>query len=813
MIRSKITEFRMDHGDHAGLTCAPPCSLYSVLAEHDLIPDPYAGLNVDTLAELASVGATFRAEFGVSSAQLGMKNQILRLGGLDTVCAVYVNGDCALRADNMHRVYDIDLKGRIHLGQNELRIEFTPAASEMERRQTRSYLHDDPRAAIGASQLRKAAYASGWDFGPGLMDMGILGEIELICYDKKIIDYLTVTQTHGDDGVRLDFHLHTVGRDDMSRAVITVVSPASKVYYCGLADGKGSVTITQPNLWWPAGLGPQNLYRLSVNLYSGTELEDTREMNLGLRSLTLNTDGDIYGRAFAFTVNGQPFFGMGACYVPEDGILPKCTKERTRALLTACRDANHNMIRVWGGGLYPPDYFYDLCDELGLVVWQDMAVCGGDIRLDDGFEENYLAEFSDNLKRIGTHPCLGLICGRCEISSSSDTDELSDDYRVGRDRVRLFEELLPELAERITPQASYSSSTPLSDGRTDDLDSDCQGDAHYRLPAGGDVTADIESRLFRFCSQVGLESIPSLDTVRSFAEDGAINLFSPVMERHRSAKGGNLDLVCRAASEYLYADTAEDLVYMTQTMQMRSIRRVAEHLRKRRGQCMGLLYWQLNDCWPGITCSGIDYYGRWKALHYGSRRFFAPVLAIAEQSGGRVEFSVSNEQRHAYAGTLTYELMDNRNRLIHSASSDFEVDAMSARDILTEDFSDLIEGHASEYYLRYSVRCDQTVSSAGTLLFVKPREFCYLEPNFDIKLTGNGNDFTLEIEADVYADTVSVSFEGVDAILEDNWFDITSSTPTRVKIRTDRPVSVEALRRSISLKSVYDIGRSRRPSK
>ena len=189
------------------------------------------------------------------------------------------------------------------------------------------------------------------------------------------------------------------------------------------------------------------------------------------------------------------------------------------------------------------------------------------------------------------------------------------------------------------------------------------------------------------------------------------------------------------------------------------------------------------------------------------------MLAIAEQSGGRVEFSVSNEQRRAYSGTLTYELMDNRNRLIHSASSDFEVDAMSARDILTEDFSELINGHASEYYLRYSVRCDQTVSSVGTLLFVKPREFCYLEPNFDIKLSGNGSDFTLEIGADAYADAVSVSFNGIDAILEDNWFDITSSTPTRVSLRTDRPVSVETLRRSISLKSVYDIGRSRRPSK
>ena len=808
MIKNKIVDFRMDYGEYIGLTCQAPCSLYSVLLEHKLIDDPFFGRNEKELASLCERGATFTADFEVTGAMLGMRNQLLRFYGLDTLCTVFLNDREIACTDNMHRTYDVDIKNCLHIGTNVLKLVFASPTREMEYRQTRSYLQGDPRSMNGIAQLRKSYCMFGWDWAPALPDMGIFRDVEIICFDRMIIDRLSVKQTHTEGSVKLDFKLETLGQDDMSRAVVTLVSPGAKVYYCGLADCVGSLIVTQPNLWWPSGLGAQNLYKLSVNLYSGTELEDTAQMNIGLRTLTLSTEDDLYGREFAFSVNGVKFFGMGANYVPEDSILARLSPERTRTLLTACKDANFNMIRVWGGGHYPPDYFYDICDELGLVVWQNFMVACCNIRLDDGFEENFLAEFRDNFRRIGHHPSLGLVCGNNEMELAITSRQGFDGYAVRRDYFRLYEELLPALCSEILPDTSYWPGSPSSGGNFNDSNSENYGDGHYWDCWGeGKPFEDARSRFFRFCSEFGFESIPALKTVRSFAEEQDLNLFSPVMESHRKNPGGNLKMITHGSREYLYPERFEDVIYTSQALQMNAIRYAVEHFRRHRGRCMGAIYWQLNDCWPVSSWSSIDYFGRWKALHYGARRFFSPVLAIAEGSGYRVEFSVSNEQRTTYSGTLFYEVRDNRNQLVHNGLSDFIAAPMSSIDILTEDFSGIVKGHETEYYLHYFVACGQTVSSQGTLTFVKPKEFKYEKPDYQIKINGTGTEFTLVISSSVYAGCVSLDFTDIDAVFEDNWFDITASTPVRLGFKTSRAVSVELLRRSLTVKSVYDIGR------
>ena len=808
MQKIKITSFRMDHGENKGLTCSVPCSLYSVLLEHKLIKDPFFGENERELTALSETSVDFTSELEVPSSFIASHNQILRLHGVDTLATVYLNGHAVATTDNMHRTYDIDVKGRLHIGRNLLKISIASPLLEMRARQEAQPLTGDGNSSKGIAQLRKAYYMSGWDWAPKLPDMGIFRDVELIAYDHRIIDRIDVRQTHLEDEVNIDITLHTLGNDDMSRAVATLVSPGAKVYYCGLVDGKGTINVKNPNLWWPNGLGAQNLYKLSVNLYSGTELEDSRDIRIGLRTLELSREKDEYGEEFAFKVNGEKFFSMGANYVPEDSILPRLDRTRTKRLLTDCKTAGFNTVRVWGGAFYPYDYFYDLCDELGLVVWQDFMVACCNIRLNDGFLENFTAEFYDNFRRIAHHPSLGLVCGNNEMELAVMEWAGYDGEQVRRDYLKLYEDILPALSREVLPDTPYWPASPSSGGGFDAPNAEDRGDGHYWACWGGGMPfEDVRDRYFRFCSEFGFESLPSLKTVRAFATEEDMNLFSPVMEHHQRNKGGNLKMLTHGSLNYRQPLSFEDTVYMSQLVQADAIRYAVEHFRRHRGRCMGTTYWQLNDCWPVSSWSSIDYYGRWKALHYYARRFYSPTLVIAEESGTRVDFSFSNEQRRSFTGTLCYAIKDVNNRVIYSKEHGFFCEQMSSVDIISEDFAPIVQGREREVYLEYFVRGNDTVVSRGTLLFVKPKSFSFPKVSLSVKISGADTDFILEVSADCYARGVELDFTDADGVFDDNYFDITSDTPVRIAFKSRRPVSVELLRRTLTVKTVYSIGR------
>ncbi|MBQ9085075.1 MAG: glycoside hydrolase family 2 protein [Clostridia bacterium] len=810
MIKQKLTQFRLDYSEYTALECVAPCSMYSVLLDHGLIKDPYYGDNEKALRELSRVGCVFYTTFSVDTDTYSQSNILLRFHGLDTLCRIVLNGEELARTDNMHRTYTFDVKGRVHYGENSLRLEFDPPIPEMEKRQKEHFLGTDMNCFSGAAHLRKAFFMSGWDWAPTLPDMGIFRDIELIAYSHKIIEDIIVRQIHNDDGtVRVDLEMTTLGSDTMARAIATLVSPGGESYYCGLIGGKGSILLKSPNLWWPNGLGVQNLYRLSVNLYSDSELEDSREMRIGLRTMTVSRDPlpEEGGEEFAFTVNGVKFFSMGANYVPEDSILSRLNKDRTRRLLTDCKNANFNSLRVWGGAFYPPDYFYDICDELGLVVWQDFMVACCNVWMKEDYKANFIAEFRDNFRRLAHHPSLGLVSGNNEMEQFLEGDASWGTEETKRDYLELYETLLPPLAAEILPDTFYWPSSPSSGGGFDNPNGTERGDSHYwNVWHGCAPFEEYREFKFRYCSEFGFESLPCAKTTRSFASGDDLNLFSPVMESHQRNPGGNEKMIRYAAKQYRYANDFDQLIYATQLVQGDAIRYNVEHMRRNRGVCMGSIYWQLNDCWPVSSWSSLDYYGRWKALHYYAKRFYAPVLVSACDEGTRVTFNVSNEQRIVYEGRFSYSILDNENRCVFTDSFDISVPEMSSLNLPTVELADKVKGHEREYYIAYSV-VGNNGSSFGTVLFVPPKTYSFKKPTIKASIEGNFCDYTIILESDVFARSVEIDFETVDAVFEDNYFDITSSSPYRIHFTTREVTTPETLRRELRIKTVYDIGR------
>lgn len=745
----KITAFTMDAGEHTGLACRAPCSVYSVLLEHGLIDDPYYRDNVRGQSELLPDECTFTAEFGVSDLTLSKKKQLLRLGSLDTLCEIELNGRKIAYTDNMHRVYTLDVGGVLLAGKNVLKIHIRRVAP----------------ATVG--EKRKTRYTSGCDWAPALSDMGIMSEVELLSFDTEMIERVEVKQIHAEGEVRLDLALHTTGSDELCRAVATLVSPAGNVFYSGLISGKGSITVTNPNLWWPNGLGAQNLYKLKVNLYSDTEICDSREMKIGLRTLTLTEDS---AKSPTLAVNGVPFFSRGANYIPEDCIIPRLSRERTRRLLEDARAANFNTVLAIDSGYYMPDYFFDLCDELGLVVWHKVEGATG-------------AELKERLARIAHHPSLGVILGE---GAESNADQNDTEGQGEGSLSALVEEYLPD-----TPYWEASPSDEKSEG------TDNETDSRYCT-----VLADFTG----FPHSVPIDTLPSEKTLRAFAEEDDLNVFSPALECHRC--GGHSGAGYLSTS-HRYPYSVGSLAYMTQLVLAESVKSTVEAARRERGGLMSSIYWQLNDAWPAISPSGIDYFGRWKALHYFAKRFYAPVLISASVDGTRVSFNLSNEKRVAFDGSFSYSVVDNRQRTVFKDSFPISVEPMSAANILTTDLYSLILGHESEYALVYSVSDGLTAKSQGTHIFVEPKSFDFIKPTFTSEISGSGKDFCLTLTSDVYAASVELDFSELDAVFDDNYFDLLGGVPCRVHFRTREVTNLDALTRQLRIRSVYDIGREK----
>ena len=455
-----------------------PGSVYHDLLTAGLIPDPFWRDNENEALKIMEHDFIYSRTFTVTAELLECDAVLLRCHGLDTLAVVQINGQPAGEADNMHRTWEFDVKALLREGENEIRITFFSPTKYIREAYERQPLEGTTDAMKGFPYLRKAHCMFGWDWGPRLPDTGIWRDIELIGIRNARLRDVYVLQKHEDGKVTLAITSHVENiREGATQVSVQVTDPDGKVFrgegaQCGLM-------IDEPKLWWPAGYGEQPLYDVKVTLYDGDDELDTWAGRIGLRTMTVRREKDEWGESFCHCVNGVDVFAMGADYIPEDNLLPRVNRERTRKLLEDAKTAHMNAVRVWGGGYYPEDYFYDLCDELGLMVWQDFMFACAAYDLTDDFEQNVCAEFRDNIRRLRHHASLALWCGNNEIESFVPYGFWHSEKKLVSDYIKLYEYILPKIMKEEDPQAFYWPSSPSSGGSFDEPQDETRGDCHY----------------------------------------------------------------------------------------------------------------------------------------------------------------------------------------------------------------------------------------------------------------------------------------------------------------------------------------------
>lgn len=785
-----------------------PCSVYSDLLQYGEIRDPFYGDNESELLPLSREDYIYQVQFEVAPRLKKKKRIFLRFEGIDTLADIYLNGTLLGKTFNMHRIWEFPVKKVLKETDNLLEVQFFSPIRYMEE-QVEKYgeIPCNTDTLEGFPYLRKSSCMSGWDWAPKLPDMGIFREAVLIGIDEERITDVHIRQHHEEKLVKLTFDVKTwkSEKGGVPTYSVEVISPDGRVY--NEAHSPKELSIKEPMLWAPRGYGEQFLYKVKVTLYHAHRIEDVWERKIGLRTMNMRREKDSWGESFAHEVNGIAIFAMGADYIPEECLLPNRSEEKTRRLLEQCARANFNTLRVWGGAFYPDDWFYDLCDEYGFLVWQDLMFACSTYKLSEEFEDNIGHEIEENVRRIRHHACLGLWCGNNEMEGMLVEGYTKDPKLLG-DYTRMYSYIIPKIIRREDPDTFYWPSSPSSGGDFDDPNSENRGDAHYwEVWHGRKPFTAYRKHKFRYASEFGFESLPAMKTIESFTIPEDRNLFSYVMERHQKSADGYAKMMTYVAQYFPYPTSLSDLVYVSQLMQGQAMRYAVEHWRRYRGQCMGAIVWQLNDCWPAASWSSIDYYGRWKALHYFEKRFFAPLLISCCEEGlltqepnintraayveKSIHLHVANETSKEQVVTVRWALRDSASSVIgEEKGEDVSVPALSGVWLSKEMFP---EADIRRHHIFYTCIQEDKVISEGSVLFSMPKYYEYKNPKLTVRQEGD----KLIVKASAYAAFVEILNENEDLVLSDNYFDMETGEKHLYIISGDT--------KKLRVRSIYDI--------
>lgn len=664
----------------------PGCVHTDLLAAGKL-PDPWYRDQELAGKDLWEKDWSYRRTFVVPLEVRAQPHIVLRCAGLDTVAEVYLNDRRVLQADNMFRTWEADVKAVLREGENEVEVRFPSPAEETRRladeRPLPGWNHYE-QAHRGKSYLRKMACAFGWDWGLRAPTAGIWKGVELLGFSHRL-ENVRVQQVHTGDQVKVVVSTPTVG------TVRTALELDGQMVVEGeLSDGAVDLEVPHPQLWWPNGLGAQPLYTLRVELLEGGKSVDSWDRRIGLRKLELIQQPDEWGTCFRFRVNGVYFFAKGANWIPCSVWPSSITRETYADLLESAADSGMNMIRVWGGGIYEHDAFYDLCDERGILLWHDfMFACSTYPTFQDAFIENVRQEAIEQVQRLRHHACLALWCGNNELEQGLVQDAWTDQAMSWADYKPLFDDVLKEIVETHDGATAYWPSSPHTPGENrSDHNDPSMGDAHaWSVWFGGQPFEAQRNWTFRFMSEFGFQSFPEPRTVEAFTAPEDRQLTSWIMDFHQRSAPGNKTIFNYLLDWFCPPKSFEESLWLTQLTQALCIQYAAEHARRIPGRMDGLLYWQLNDLWPGATWSSIDVHGRWKALQFFAKRFFAPALVsvVEDLVGSTMALHVSNHRREELVGELHWQVMSTSGESIREGRERVSVPSQTNRTITTLD--------------------------------------------------------------------------------------------------------------------------------
>jgi beta-mannosidase len=818
-------QFRSDLSPEWQVGQVPGC-VHSDLLRLKSIPDPNWRMNELDLQWIGKTAWTYRRTFSIEPAALHESHILLRAEGLDTLATVRINGQEVARADNMHRTWEWEVKNFLREGENEIEVRFD---SPLPYLTEKGKIH--PLEAWNEyydihhrGWLRKQHSNFGWDWTPVLVSVGIWRSLSLVAWSGPRLLDVRIDQLHGKDGVTL------TARVGLSESM-AAGSLEMEVIFKGKSIAKGAAPVGQtasasvelpipdPQLWWPAGMGAQPLYEVRVRVRDDKNVPlDSWQRKIGLRTLRLIRKPDAHGESFYFEANGTPFFAKGANWVnprpypewPADGRW----KDRLRDAVAA----HHNMIRVWGGAYFAPDEFYDFCDEIGLTVWQDFLYgCGPYPAFDEAFLANIDAEARDNVRRMRHHPSLALWCGNNELEHGPFVGESWTNMRMSfEDYDRIFSGILKNAVEELDPQASYWPASPVCTGPDRKSVSEDAGDAHvWEIWFSDAPFENFRKYKNRFISEYGFQSMPALKTIETFTlpEDRQYN--SPVLEHRQRSAPGNAQHIKAMLNWFRLPETFADQVSLSQLTQAICVKIGAEHWRRLMPRTMGVLYWQLNDCWPCPSWSSIDFEGRWKALHYFSARFFSPVLisGIEDAEKGTVEVHLTNDQPHAVPGVVTWKVIDLEGNVLLEESRKAAGPALTSGVVATVNLAK-IKPHPvwNEALIRPRLAWDDVLvqlefrgedgsHSSNLILLERPKKMELGDPGLTFSIKARSDDsFEISVAAQRPAPWVWLETEVLDLKLSNNFFSLFPGQDQKIIARPSKPVTAEGLRTELKLR-------------
>lgn len=840
-------------GGHSGTTEWHPATVPGVvqtdLLANRLIPSPFYRDNEAKLQWIGLANWEYQRAFTITPEQLRDRHADLVFHGLDTFAKVYVNDQRVLSADNMFRTWRVDVHGVLHAGENTIRVEFTsPILSVLQQVKSQQYPLPDLIMSPWAKRLdvatsnyvRKAPYNYGWDWGPRFVTTGIWRPVEIEFWGAARIDNVYVHQLHVDSSLA-NLNVETdVVADAPERVRIDVEdspwNPPSGAETAATArPEKGTglhqtvllhagvnhvifpVNLQNPALWYPAGYGAQNMYRFLVTVKDGKHVLDSKEVHTGLRSIELQRKPDKWGISFAFVVNGVPIFAKGANVVPLDSFPPRVTDAQMVRVLQSARDANMNMIRVWGGGYYETDRFYELADQMGLMVWQEFMFGGAMYPYNRDFLENVRQEAIDQVRRLRNHPSIVLWCGNNETEIGwyfwgdriAYKETLPPDLRdqIWGGYMHLFSGILPNVIARYSPSTPYWPSSP-SNNFTASAGNDQYGDAHYwQVWHAGAPFSAFDDQYPRFMTEYGFQSFPPMATIDAFTEPTDRSLLSPVMLAHQKNAEGNQLIQMYMDREFPRPKDFSSFVYVSQVLQAQGIKIGAEHLRRNRPHVMGSLYWQLNDCWPVASWSSVDYYGRWKALQYYARRFYQDVLVSPHLRDGNVEVAVVSDRTQPLRGTVRLQLMDFSGKVLSQQDVPIDIQPLSATQVWSSPQSSYLNGlDPASVFLHAELLVpgenqDRPIST-DNLYFLPYKDLKLPVASIQTRWTMLNGKPALQLTSSTLARDVDIDTGSLDAQPSDNFFDLLPGQTVTISFQTS--VSASQLRQDIRVISLTD---------
>jgi beta-mannosidase len=798
-----------------------PGVVHTDLLQNKLIPDPFYRANEGTLQWIENASWEYRSTFQAAPDVLKRAHIELVFEGLDGPAQVFLNERQILATNNSFREFRVDVKPLLKPGANQLRVAF-PSPITAAQKIAAKDLWQPQTKTPEESYLRKAAYEYGWDWGPRFVLSGIWRPVKLDVWDDAKLSNVHIRQ-------------RDISADVAHLVVETEITSAQKTTGTVTVDydqnGKKAtisrevslnpgvnhidlpIDIAHPNLWYPTGYGQQAMYTFHAQLKAGGHQQDEHTVRTGLRSVVLRRDLDQWGRSFEIVVNGIPIFGKGADVIPFDSFPTRVTTAQYRRVLESAKAANMNMIRHWGGGYYETNEFYALCDELGIMVWQDFMFGNKWQPGTYDFKLNVEAEAEYQVKRLRDHPSIVLWCGNNETEVSWDwhrgyTNTLSADTqrRMWQDYVALFSGTLARAVERYAPETPYWPSSPSAD--YEDTNANYQsGDAHnWNVWHGRVPFSDYEKSRARFVTEYGFQSFPEMRTIEAFTQpEDRTGIFTPVMLAHQKNNEGNSIIHDYLLKYYPEPKDFPSFLYASQVLQAEGIKVGTEHLRRQRPRSMGALYWQLNDCWPVASWSSLDYYGRWKALQYYARRFFNDILVSPHEEDGGVNVYVVSDKTTPVSGDLRLRVMTFDGRVVVEKKQLIQAAPLSSKVYLQLPIE---EGLLNKGIDRASVFLVADLTSGNNVL---SSNVMYLAPTVEVHLpqaalttdlAKTGDGYRLRILSPVLARSVYVNVEGLEFDLSDNYFDILPGQTVEIAIKTN--ATEDQVRSALKVRSLAD---------